>query len=200
MAQPDPVTTEPRLVLVRHGQTEWARLGRYTSRTEQELTPLGECQAAALRGPLATWSFSLVLTSPRVRARRTCELAGYAAQAVVDPDLAEWDYGDDEGLTRAEMSADRPGWSIWRDGVRGGERVSQVGVRTERVIDRVLGAGGDVLAFSHGHLGRVLAARWLGIHPDMGRIFALDPATASVLGWHDGRRVVQTWNVSPEMA
>jgi broad specificity phosphatase PhoE len=194
------LTIQPRLVLVRHGQTEWARLGRHTGRTEQELTSVGESQAVSLRGLLGTWSFSLVLTSPRVRARRTCELAGYGSHAVVDANLAEWDYGDDEGLTRAEISADRPGWSIWRDGVRGGERISQVGVRTERVIERVLDAGGDVLAFSHGHVGRVLAARWLGLHPETGRIFALDPATASVLGWHDGRRVVQTWNVSPGMS
>lgn len=184
----------PRLVVVRHGETEWSRAGRHTGRTDIALTDTGEAVARKLADRLSGQAFAEVLTSPLQRARRTAELAGFGARAVVVPDLAEWDYGDDEGRTTAEIRADRPGWSIWRDGPRGGERLSQVGARADRVIERCLAADGDVLVFAHGHLLDILAARWVGVHPELGRIFYLDPATVSRLGWHHEQRVIQEWN------
>jgi broad specificity phosphatase PhoE len=184
----------PRLVVVRHGETEWSKSGRHTGRTDLPLTAEGEKAALAVGPRLAGFTFAMVLTSPRQRARRTAELAGYGERAQVDENLAEWDYGADEGRTTTEIRADRPAWTVWRDGPAGGERLSQVAARADRIVERVLTADGDVLAFAHGHLLDVLAARWVGVHPELGRIFYLDPATVSVLGWHHEARVIQRWN------
>ena len=184
----------PHLVVVRHGETEWSRVGRHTGRTDLPLTDAGDEAARLLAHRLAHRTFAEVWCSPLQRARRTAELAGYAGQATFDPDLMEWDYGDDEGRTTGEIQGERPGWQIWRDGPKGGERLSQVAARADRVIGRALAADGDVLIFAHGHLLDVLAARWVGVHPELGRIFYLDPATVSRLGWHHETRVIQEWN------
>lgn len=184
----------PNLVVVRHGETEWARAGRHTGRTDIPLTDAGEAAARKLADRLAGRPFAEVWTSPLVRARRTAELAGFGEQAVAVDDLVEWDYGDDEGRTTPEIRMDRPGWFIWRDGPRNGETLAAIASRADRVIERALSADGDVLVFAHGHLLDVLAARWVGIDPSLGRIFYLDPATVSRLGWHHENRVIQEWN------
>ena len=183
-----------RLWVVRHGETEWSASGRHTSRTEVPLTPLGERQAAGLRDRLQGRAFSLVLTSPRRRAMETCRLAGFGDRMVVDGDLAEWDYGADEGRTTTEIQVDRPGWSIWRDGPLGGETIGQVAARAERVIQLARRVDGDVLAFAHGHLLRVLAARWADFEPLDGRGLLLEPATVSILGWERETPVIELWN------
>jgi probable phosphoglycerate mutase len=190
----DDLLPRPRVVVVRHGETEWSRAGRHTGRTDLALTEQGEAVARKLADRLSARTFAEVLTSPRQRARRTAELAGYGDRAVVVPDLAEWDYGTDEGRTTAEIRTERPDWTIWRDGPAGGERLSQVAARADRVIERCLAADGDVLVFAHGHLLDILAARWVGVHPELGRIFYLDPATVSRLGWHHQSRVIEEWN------
>ncbi len=184
----------PHLVVVRHGETEWARAGRHTGRTDLPLTEAGEAAARKLTDRLAGRTFAEVWSSPLQRAWRTAELAGFGDRVTADPDLMEWDYGDDEGRTTPEIRADRPSWTIWRDGPRNGEKLSQVAARADRVIGRSLSADGDVLIFAHGHLLDVLAARWVGVHPELGRIFYLDPATVSRLGWHHENRVIQEWN------
>ena len=183
------------LWLVRHGETEWALLGRHTGRTDVPLTDLGRQQARALGARLAGHRFGLVLTSPLSRASETAALAGFGGAAVPDPDLMEWDYGSLEGRETTEIRAAYPGWTIWRGPWPGGETIADVASRADRVVARVRGAdGGDALVFAHGHLLRVLAARWLGLPPESGGWFALDTGTISVLGWERGSPVVQTWN------
>lgn len=183
------------VVLVRHGQTEWSLSGQHTSRTDIPLTDEGRRQAAGLGPRLAHWTFALVLTSPRRRATETAALAGFADVAQPDPDLAEWDYGDDEGLTTAEIRQDRPGWVLWDDGVPDGETAEHIAARADRVIERLLAVNDkDVLLVAHGHLLRVLAARWLGLDPRAGRYFVLDPASISVLGWEREQAVISRWN------
>lgn len=182
-----------RLWLVRHGETEWSRLGRHTGRTDVPLTSVGRLQATALRGRIAGQRFAAVWSSPRSRALDTARLAGFD-NVHVDPDLAEWDYGRDEGRTTAEIDDERPGWRIWRDGVEAGETVEAVGVRADRVIERATGVDGDVLVFAHGHLLRILTARWLGLAAIEGRLFALGTAALSVLGWEREQRVIERWN------
>lgn len=184
----------PRLWLVRHGETQWATQGRHTGRTDVPLTGDGADQARALGGRLAGHPFARVLSSPRSRALETARLAGFGRQVEVDDDLAEWDYGADEGRTTAAIQEDRPGWSIWRDGPRGGETIDQVAARADRVIARVRTTDGNALAFAHGHLLRILAARWLGLPPQDGRLFLLEPATISVLGWERDTAVIERWN------
>ena len=188
----------PRLWIVRHGETEWSASGRHTSRTDVPLTRPGEEQAAGLRERLAGIAFALVLTSPRRRALETCRLAGFGGRAIVDDDLAEWDYGADEGRTTAEIRRDRPGWTIWRDGPSGGETIDQVAARAERVIARARAADGDVLAFAHGHLLRILGARWVGLAAVDGRALLLEPATLSILGWEHESPVIARWNEPAE--
>lgn len=183
-----------RIVVVRHGETEWSRSGRHTGRTDLPLLPEGEEQARELGPRLAGFSFATVLTSPLTRARETCRLAGLGSRAVVDPDLAEWDYGSYEGLTTAEIRRDRPGWDLFVDGAPGGESVEEVGIRADRVIERVLGSPGDVACVAHGHLLRVLASRWVRLDPSAGRCFALEPASIGVLGWDRERPVISRWN------
>jgi probable phosphoglycerate mutase len=182
------------LVLVRHGQTEWSAAGRHTGRTDVPLTDEGEVQARALAPRLAQRSFARVLVSPRRRARDTARLAGVADQSEVDDDLAEWDYGDYEGRTSDEIHETDPGWTIWRAGAPGGETPAQVAARADRVIARALAADGDVLLVAHGHLLRVLTARWLGLEAAGGRYFRLEPATLNELGYEREQRVIARWN------
>jgi probable phosphoglycerate mutase len=188
------------LVLVRHGETDWSRAGRHTGRTDEPLNETGRANAAALAGRLAGRSFALVLTSPLSRAVETCRLAGLGDAAQVRDDLAEWDYGEYEGRTTPEIRAGRPGWSLWADGVVGGETIADVGARVDRVIAEAARAGGDVALFAHGHVLRVLAARWLGLEPDAGKLLALDPASVSVLGWEREWRVIRSWNETRRQA
>jgi broad specificity phosphatase PhoE len=182
------------LWLIRHGETAWSLSGQHTGRTDVALTPNGVRQAEALGRRIAWRRFALVLTSPLPRARETCRLAGLAAGAELDADLAEWDYGAFEGRTSADIRKENPGWTIWSGGVPGGETAAQVGARADRVIARVTGAGGDVALFAHGHLLRILAARWLGLAAVGGRYFALDTASLSVLGREQEQPVIRSWN------
>lgn len=184
----------PDLWLVRHGETEWSRLGKHTSRTDIPLTDLGRRQAAGVAHKLAGHSFALVLSSPKVRALETARLAGFGGRVETTDALVEWDYGEDEGRTTPEIRTARPGWAIWADGPRGGETKGEVAARVDGVIARVRAADGDVLVFAHGHLLRVLAARWIGEPPDEGRLFALGTATVSVLGWERETPVIERWN------
>jgi probable phosphoglycerate mutase len=182
------------MVLVRHGETAWTMSGQHTSRTDVALTERGRRQAAQLSKPLASWQFATVLASPRRRAVDTGRLAGYGDVLTTCDDLAEWDYGSYEGRTTADIRHEVPGWTLWRDGVSGGETASQVAARADRVIAAALGGAGDVLVFSHGHFLRVLAARWIGLGPDAGSLFALSPASISTLGWEREQPVLASWN------
>jgi broad specificity phosphatase PhoE len=181
------------LWLVRHGTTEWSVAGRHTSTTDLPLLPEGEDVARTLVPRLADTDFALVLTSPRQRARRTAELAGFP-DAEVDDDLVEWDYGDYEGTTTPEIRETVPGWTIWSHPTPGGETAEQVGERLDRVVARVHTVDGPTLVFSHGHALRALAARWLRRPVDNGRFFQLDTATVSVLGWEHDEPVLRRWN------
>jgi probable phosphoglycerate mutase len=184
----------PEVVLVRHGETDWSRAGRHTGRTDVPLNEQGRIRAGALAAKLGGRQFALVLTSPLSRASETCRLAGLGEQALVDDDLMEWDYGAYEGRTTAEIRSERPGWSLWSDGVPGGETVAEVGARADRLISRLEDTGGDVAVFAHGHVLRVLGARWVGLPPNDGRLLALDPAAVSVLGHEHDWRVIRGWN------
>jgi probable phosphoglycerate mutase len=183
------------LWLIRHGETEWSLSGAHTGRTDLPLTRAGEEKAAAIRGKLEGRTFSLVLVSPLERARRTCELAGYGDAAQVEPNLLEWNYGDYEGKSTAEIRKERPDWSLFRDGVPNGESIAQVAARAEKVIERALGAGGDVGLFAHGHILRILASRWLGLPAEDARLLALSTASVSVLGYEHETRVITRWNL-----
>jgi probable phosphoglycerate mutase len=185
-----------RLVLVRHGETAWTRSGQHTSRTDIPLTEAGERDAAALAGPLAAFDVTRVLSSPRARASETCRLAGFGARMEVDPDLVEWDYGDYEGRTTADIRAERPGWTLWDVAPPGGETAEEVGRRCDRVIAATAVGDGDVILFSHGHLLRVLAARWIGLPPGGGRHLALSPGSISVLGHERETPVLERWNTT----
>lgn len=181
------------LWLVRHGPTEWSEAGRHTSTTDLPLLPAGESAARALRDRFSSVAFDQVLTSPRLRARRTAELAGFP-DAEVDDDLVEWAYGDYEGVTTAEIRETVPDWTIWTHPTPGGESAAEVRARLDRVVARAEGADGRTLAFAHGHSLRVLAARWLGLPVADGRLLRLDTATVSVLGHERETRVVLRWN------
>jgi probable phosphoglycerate mutase len=182
------------MFLVRHGATAWSRSGQHTGRTDVALLDDGRAEARSLAPVLAGHEFSLVLTSPLSRARETCALAGLGDRAEVMNDLIEWDYGEYEGLTTDEIRLGRPGWSLWVDGVPGGETVGEVGRRVDRVIETARAAGGDVICFAHGHVLRVLAARWVGLPPVGGRLLALEAAALSVLGWEREVPVLARWN------
>jgi broad specificity phosphatase PhoE len=183
------------LWLIRHGETEWSLSGAHTGRTDLPLTAEGEKKARALRAKLAGRDFALVLTSPLQRARRTCELAGFGAAAQIEPNLSEWDYGAYEGRTTDDIHRERPGWSLFRDGVPNGETIEQVAVRARAVIDRALLASGDVVLFGHGHILRILAACWLEMTPDSARFFFLGTAGISTLGHERETRVLLRWNL-----
>jgi broad specificity phosphatase PhoE len=182
------------VVLVRHGQTAWSLSEQHTGRTDVPLTDVGRRQATELGPRLGGWRFARVLTSPLTRALDTCRLAGFGDAAEVDDDLAEWDYGDYDGRRTLDIRDERPGWDVWIDGVPGGETVEEVGRRAQRVIDEVRDTEGDVALFAHGHLLRILAARWIGLPPDAGRLLALSTASVSVLGWERETAVVERWN------
>jgi|SRR5215469_5514454 len=183
------------LWLVRHGETEWSLSGAHTGRTDLPLTPKGEEKATAIRGKLGGQPFSLVLVSPMQRARRTCEIAGYGGVAQVDPNLLEWNYGDYEGKTTAEIRKNHPGWFLFRDGVPNGESIGQVAARAEKVIERAVSAGGDAALFAHGHILRILASQWMGLPPEDARLLALSTASVSVLGYEHETRVITRWNL-----
>ena len=185
--------TDDEVWLVRHGETEWSRDGRHTSTTDLPLTDDGRRVAETLRERLTGESFALVLTSPRRRARDTADLAGHA-DAEVDDDLVEWDYGDLEGKTSEEIRETYPGWTIWEGPVPGGETADQVSTRLDRVVARCRATDGRVLVFGHGHSLRALAARWLGLPVTDGWHLRLDTATVSVLGWERETPVVLRWN------
>lgn len=182
------------LWLFRHGETEWSKSGAHTGRTDLPLTEKGRERAVALGRELAGRRFALVLTSPLQRARQTCSLAGYGEAAEVEPNLMEWDYGDYEGRTTAGIRKERPEWNLWTAGVPNGETIEQVAARARTVIDRALRADGDVALFAHGHILRILTARWLGLEPQAGRLFALETGSISRLGYERETRVIDTWN------
>lgn len=184
----------PHLWLVRHGETEWARLGRHTGRTDIPLTPLGQQQATDVARRLAGHAFAEVWSSPLSRALDTARLAGFADRVETTDDLLEWDYGADEGRTTAEIRHDRSGWTIWDGGPKDGETLEQVRQRVDRVIARARSAPGDVLVFAHGHVLRILGARWIGQPPIEGRLLALSTATVSELGWEREQAVIERWN------
>jgi probable phosphoglycerate mutase len=192
-----------RIALIRHGETEWSATGRHTSVTDVPLTPRGERQARQVPEILDMLGITpaAVLISPRLRARHTAEYAGLAG--TIDPDLAEWNYGDYEGLTTPEIDANRAGWSLFTDGAPGGESPAQTAARADRVLARATGklAAGDVALICHGHISRVLAVRWVGLDATAGGIVALDPACVTVLGTYRGAPIIEHSNVpSPEAA
>jgi len=186
----------PALYIARHGETAWSLSGQHTGLTDLPLTERGQSNARHLGNQLRGRSFAHVFTSPLQRARRTCELAGFGAEAEVDRDLLEWNYGEYEGLRTAEIHAIRPGWELFRDGCPGGESAGDVGTRADRVVDRVRAVQQDVLIFSSGHFLRVLVARWLGLEPQAGKYFLLSTASLSALSYeHDlTQPVIKFWN------
>jgi probable phosphoglycerate mutase len=190
-----------RVHIVRHGETAWSLAGQHTGRNDLPLTTHGEQMARALAPLLAKMSFSAVLTSPSLRARETCALAGFGASAVSEAKLAEWDYGDYEGMRTTEIRRLHPDWDVWRDGCPGGDVPADASNRADRLIEQLLGFTGNVLLFSHGQFGRVLAARWIGLPAFQGQHFTIDPASIGILGFeadHPQRRVISLWNASPQ--
>jgi broad specificity phosphatase PhoE len=183
-----------RVVLVRHGQTEWSRSGQHTSVTDLPLLPEGERRADALAPRLADERFTLVLTSPLERARETCRRAGLGGQAEIESRLVEWNYGRYEGLTTPQIHEDHPDWWLWRDGCPDGESPAEVGARVDDLLARVEGVTGAVALFAHGHILRVLAARWIELPVAGGARLKLDAGTLSVLGYERDTRVVLCWN------
>jgi len=193
------VTAALQVYFIRHGETAWSQSGQHTGRTDLPLTPHGEAMARELATTLKGIAFSLVLTSPRLRARATCELAGLSATAETDSNLAEWDYGDYEGLRTAEIHKRNPNWDVWKNGCPGGEMPADARDRADHVIARLRDLTGKVALFSHGQFGRVLAARWIGQPVTLGQHFAIDPASISILGFerdHPHRRVISLWNAA----
>jgi broad specificity phosphatase PhoE len=187
----------PTVYMARHGNTAWTVSGQHTGLTDLPLTPDGERNAVRLGERLKGMKFAKVFTSPLQRAARTCELAGFGGVAETNPDLVEWDYGKYEGLTSAQILADRPDWQLFRDGAPGGESVEQVGERADRVVQGLRKIAGDVLLFSSGHFIRVLTARWLGLGPGTGgKYFLLSPASLSALSYEHNlsRPVIRLWN------
>ena len=191
MSEPLPV-----VYLARHGETAWSLSGQHTGRTDLPLTDRGERQARALGERLRGAHFVKVLTSPSQRARRTAELAGFSSAAEIDPDLAEWDYGQYEGRRTADILAERPGWFLFRDGAPGGETPDQVAARADRVVQRIRAVQGDIAVFSSAHILRVLAVRWLGLEAAAGRYFLLGTSSLSILGYEHNlaEPAVRLWN------
>ena len=184
----------PEIWLARHGETEWSRAMRHTGRTDVELTERGREQAQGLRRGLEDREFARVITSPLSRAFETCRLAGLGDVAERSDALLEWDYGEYEGLTTQQIRERRPGWVLWRDGCPEGEAAADVGARVDPLVAELLQADGDVALFAHGHVLRVLAARWLGLRPADGALLALSTGTLSVLGWERETAVIRRWN------
>ena len=185
---------EQKVYLLRHGETEWSLNGRHTGVTDIPLTENGRKLARQLQPILAEEKFVMVLTSPLQRARETCELAGLGTLAGVDRDLMEWNYGEYEGLTTEQIRQTRPAWSVFRDGCPGGESPLQVSVRADRIVSRVRTVDGNVALFSHGHILRVLAARWINLSSSYGENFLLDTATLNVLGYYRESPAFKIWN------
>jgi probable phosphoglycerate mutase len=189
-----------RLFLMRHGETEWALSGKHTGRADVPLTENGDEEARLLGERIRIFSFAHVLTSPLQRARRTCELAGLLKHAKVDADLIEWDNGDYESQTPAEIVAKRPGWNLFRDGCPNGEMPDQISARADRLIQKLITLDGNVALFSHSHLGRVLAARWIGLAVEHGQQFLLNTASLSILCYEHDRPdqpAIELWNSAP---
>ena len=182
------------IILARHGETEWSRDLKHTSRTDIPLTERGRAEAKQLRRVLEGRSFARVLSSPLQRAVETCRLAGLGDQVELTDDLLEWDYGEYEGITTAEIRRERPDWKLWRDGCPGGETAADVGKRVDRVIAELRRLQGDAILFAHGHVLRVLTARWLGLGPECGALFKLDTGTLSSLGFERETPVITRWN------
>jgi probable phosphoglycerate mutase len=189
-----PTARLPEIWLVRHAETEWSRDGRHTGRTEVPLTDAGRAAAVAMGERLAGHEWAAVWSSPLSRARDTCELAGLAAPMVVREELLEWDYGEYEGITTAEIRERRPHWFLWRDGCPGGEGAFDVGRRVDALIDELIDLRADAVLFAHGHVLRVLAARWVGLPPTDGGLLALSTGSVCVLGWEREVRVLWRWN------
>ncbi|MEK6228223.1 MAG: histidine phosphatase family protein [Actinomycetota bacterium] len=187
------------ILLARHGETDWSASGRHTGHTDVPITDDGREQARALGRRLAGPSFELVLSSPLQRARETCELAGLGEHALLRDELMEWDYGAYEGLTTPQIREREPGWTVWTHPIIDGETVEQLGVRADRVISELAGTSGDCVVFAHGHVLRVLGARWLGLPAADGALLALNTATLSVLGYERERRVIRLWNESSHL-
>ena len=185
-----------QLWLVRHGETEWSASGRHTGSTDIDLTDEGREAAKRLAPTLSGHPYALVLTSPLSRAHDTCTLSGLGARAVVSNDLREWDYGAYEGITTDEIRASAPEWNVFTDGCPGGESPDQVAARADRVVAQARAANGDTIAFSHGHLLRLLAARWVGLPPQAGAHLALATASISVLGWEREVPVITSWDLT----
>jgi broad specificity phosphatase PhoE len=188
------------IYVIRHGETAWSKSGKHTGRTEIPLSEEGERKAALLKARLARLSFACVLSSPRQRARRTCELAGLSGASQIEPDLSEWDYGDYEGMLSAEILSARPGWNLFRDGCPNGESPQQVAARADRLIARCRSMEGHVALFTHGHFGRVLGVRWVGLPVGDGEFLLLDTASIGVLGFEHGNTanpVIGHWNIPP---
>jgi broad specificity phosphatase PhoE len=183
------------VVLVRHGETEWSRELKHTGSTDVPLTDRGREEAERVGEALRGRTFTLVLTSPLQRATETCRLAGFGEVARPRDELREWDYGDYEGRKTEDIRKEVPRWTIWSGGVPNGETIEQVGARADRVLVEIRALDGDILVFSHGHLLRILTARWLGLEPQAGRLFALDPATLSTLGYERETSVISEWNL-----
>jgi probable phosphoglycerate mutase len=195
MSAEDAMSSGTELWLIRHGETEWSLSGKHTSRTDIPLTEHGRKRAEELRDFLVGVKFDAVFVSPMQRARETCAIAGFSSQGVVDEGLKEWDYGVYEGKTTAEIRAEIPGWSVWKDEIVGGETVGHVGERADGVIARALAAGGGKVAlFAHAHILRILAVRWLGLAAVDGQFLALGTGSVSVLGWERETRVIESWN------
>ena len=190
----EPGVGHVNVFVMRHGETAWSVSGRHTSTTDLPLTDNGRGLAQRLRPVLAREAFARVFVSPMRRARETCALAGLANAAVIDPELAEWNYGEYEGLTPEQIHEKAPGWLIFRDGCPGGEMPEQVGARVDRVIARVRAADGNVALFAHGHVLRVLVARWIGLPLSAAEHFLLDTGTLSVLGYYHELPAVRVWN------
>jgi probable phosphoglycerate mutase len=182
------------VVLVRHGETEWTLTGQHTGRTDIPLTERGRNEARLLAPLLSSADFALVLSSPLRRARETCELAGLASRVEIEPNLMEWNYGNYEGLTSKQIERTAPNWMVFTDGCPGGETPEQVGARADRVIDRIRRVSGRVVLFAHGHLLRVLAARWIGFPPSAGQHFLLNTSTICILSYYRGTPAVKRWN------
>jgi probable phosphoglycerate mutase len=183
-----------QVVLVRHGATDWSEAGRHTGWTDVPLNERGVRQATALAPVLGRWRFATVMSSTLQRALTTCERAGLAGAARLDPDLREWHYGEYEGMTSDEIRERRPGWNLWDDGVAGGETLDEVAARADRVIARLRDTDGDAAVFAHGHLLRVLATRWIGQPPILARHLNLTTGTLSTLGWEHDWPSITLWN------
>lgn len=188
------MAADPRIVVVRHAETSWSLTGQHTGRTDLPLTATGRRKAGRVREVLATQTFEAVFTSPLQRATETCELAGLGARAEVREELCEWDYGDYEGITTAEIHRSAPGWSLWTDGAPGGETPGQVRVRVDRLIEELRTIDGQVALFSHGHLSRALAVRWVDLPIAAGQSLLLATGSVSVLAVDRGTPVIERWN------